>query len=203
MAIKYGASAIGLVSEMPSGPGPIPETLIRAISLSVPPGVSTFLLTSLTRVEEVAEQQRRCLTNTIQLTDTLEAGSHDDLIAAMPGIKIVQVIHVMDEKAMKDAREIAPHVHAILLDSGNPKAVKKELGGTGRIHDWDISRKIAENTDVPVILAGGLSENNVAEAIQTVRPYAVDVCTGVRTNDHLDERKLRAFFKEINGEIRR
>lgn len=199
MAISYGASAIGLVSEMPSGPGPIPETLIREISSTIPPGVSTFLLTSLTNSKDIIEQQRRCGTNTLQLTDTLENGSYGDLIVALPGISIVQVIHVIDDNSIEEAQEIAPYVHAVLLDSGNPKADTKELGGTGRTHNWSISRKIVENTNIPIILAGGLIENNVADAILTVRPYGVDVCSGVRAEDNLDENKLRGFFSQVSS----
>ncbi len=199
MAISYGASAIGLVSEMPSGPGPIPETLIREISSTIPPGVSTFLLTSLTNSKDIIEQQRRCGTNILQLTDTLESGSYADFIEALPGISIVQVIHVIDDNSIEEAQEIAPYVHAILLDSGNPKADTKELGGTGRTHNWSISRKIVDNTNIPIILAGGLTENNVADAILTVRPYGVDVCSGVRAEDNLDENKLRGFFSQVRS----
>ncbi len=197
MAVQYGASAIGLVSEMPSGPGPIPESLITEISSTIPPGVGSFLLTSLTDVGEIIEQQRRCRTNTIQLTDRLQTGTYGELRASLPGISIVQVIHVTAEEAVKEAREVASEVHAILLDSGNPNLPKKELGGTGRTHDWNISRRIKECVQVPVFLAGGLRENNVVEAIRAVKPYAVDVCSGVRTDGNLDERKLAAFFEKV------
>lgn len=200
MAIRYGASAIGLVSEMPSGPGPIPESLITKISTTIPPGVSTFLLTSLTDASEIIAQQKRCRTDTIQLTDRLQIGSHVKLRAALPGIKIVQVIHVLTDDATEEAREVAPEVHAILLDSGNPNRQKKELGGTGRTHDWDISRRIIKGVNVPVFLAGGLRGDNVDEVIRTVRPYGVDVCSGVRTNGHLDEVKLAAFIKKVRSE---
>ena len=197
MAIRYGASAIGLVSEMPSGPGPIPEPLILEIASSIPPAVSSFLLTSLTDVKDIIEQQKRCRTNTIQLTDRLQKGTHTELKAALPGINIVQVIHVMGADAIEEAKEVAPNVDAILLDSGNPNLKKKELGGTGRTHDWDISRGIKESIDVPIFLAGGLRTGNVAAAIQNVKPYGVDLCSGFRTDDNLDETKLASFFKEV------
>ena len=169
MAVRYGASAIGLVSEMPSGPGPIPESSITEIASSIPPGVGTFLLTSLTDAREIIEQQRRCRTNTIQLTDRLQTGTYTDIRDALPGTCIVQVIHVITDDAIQEARTVAPEVHAILLDSGNPNLRKKELGGTGRTHDWDISRRIRESVNVPVFLAGGLRADNVVEAIRTVR----------------------------------
>ncbi|UCG67698.1 MAG: phosphoribosylanthranilate isomerase [Deltaproteobacteria bacterium] len=199
MAVRYGASAIGLVSEMPSGPGPIPESLITEIASIVPPGVATFLLTSLTDTREVIEQQRRCRTNTIQLTDRLEIGTHADLRASLPGIHIVQVIHVVGEHVIGEAKEIASEVDAILLDTGNPGLPKKELGGTGRTHDWDISRRIRESVSVPLILGGGLREENVVEAIRTVKPYAVDTCSGVRTDGDLDEKRLAGFLEKVRS----
>lgn len=201
MAIRYGASAIGLVSEMPSGPGPIPESLILEIASSIPPAVASFLLTSLTDVKDIIEQQMRCRTNTIQLTDRLQNGTHAELKAALPGISIVQVIHVMGTDAIEEAKAVAPNVNAILLDSGNPNLKKKELGGTGRTHDWDISRGIKESVDVPTFLAGGLNPENVATAVRNVKPYGVDICTGVRTDDKLDEKKLASFFKEVRGSM--
>ena len=199
LAISYGASAVGLVSEMPSGPGPIPEELIKEIAATIPPGVSSFLLTSKQDVDSIIAQQRRTKVNTIQIVDRLINGTHNDLKKALPGISIVQVIHVTGEESIKEAVEAAKDVHGILLDSGNQSLAIKELGGTGRVHNWDISRKIVESVNVPVFLAGGINPSNVKEAINKVRPFAIDVCSGVRTNDKLDERKLEALFKEINN----
>jgi phosphoribosylanthranilate isomerase len=197
LAINHGASALGLVSKMPSGPGVIEETLITEIAESVPPGVSTFLLTSKQNVEEIIHQQKRCRTNTIQLCDRLLIGSHKELKNALPGIKIVQVVHVVGEESIEEAIEVSENVDAILLDSGNQKLKIKELGGTGRTHDWDISKKIRESINVPLFLAGGLNPNNVVEAINIVKPYGVDICSGVRTNGNLDEEKLKLFFENI------
>jgi phosphoribosylanthranilate isomerase len=199
MAVRYGASALGLVSEMPSGPGPIPESLIAEIASTVPPGVSTFLLTALTDVGEIIKQQRRCRTDTVQLTDRLRSGTLADLRAALPGIRIVQVIHVNGEEAIQEAREVGREVHAILLDSGNPDLPVRELGGTGRIHNWEISRRIRDAIEIPVFLAGGLQSDNVSDAIRVVQPFGVDLCSGVRTNDRLDERKLAAFFDAVRS----
>lgn len=178
---------------MPSGPGPIDEALIAEIAARVPPGVATFLLTCLKDADAIVAQQRRCGTNTLQLVDALPSGEHDRLRRALPGVKLVQVIHVRDDSALDEAREVAPLVDAILLDSGNPTLAVKELGGTGRVHDWQVSRAIRDAVPVPVFLAGGLRAANVAEAVRTVRPWAVDVCSGVRTDDGLDLVKLSAF----------
>ncbi|MBI3192934.1 MAG: phosphoribosylanthranilate isomerase [Ignavibacteriae bacterium] len=203
LAIRCGASALGLVTEMPSGPGPIPESLITEIAATVPPGVATFLLTCKQTPDEVIEQQRRTRVNTIQLVDAFPIDGYSKLQQAMPGIRIVQVIHVRDESSIKEAQIVAPHVDALLLDSGNPSLTVKELGGTGRVHDWNISKKIRESVSVPVFLAGGLKPENVGEAIQQVQPFGVDVCSGVRTNGKLDENKLKLFFEMVNTPLPR
>jgi phosphoribosylanthranilate isomerase len=190
-----GASAIGLVSRMPSGPGPIPESRIRDIARTVPPGVATFLLTCGTTAELIIEQQRFCRTTTLQLVDEVEPGVHARLRDALPGVSIVQVIHVRDDDSLRQAIAVAPAVDAILLDSGNPSLATKELGGTGRVHDWALSRRIRDSVAVPVFLAGGLNPGNVAKAITQVAPFGVDVCSGLRTNGKLDETKLAAFMQ--------
>jgi phosphoribosylanthranilate isomerase len=197
MAIRYGASALGLVSEMPSGPGPIKEELIREIAAGIPPGVASFLLTSRQNAADIIGQQRRTGVNTIQICDRLEKGSYAEMREAMPGVALVQVIHVRGEESLEEALRVAPHVNAVLLDSGNPTLSVKELGGTGRRHDWAISRRIREQVDVPVFLAGGLHAGNVREAVETVGPFGLDVCSGLRTGDRLDESKLSAFFSEL------
>jgi phosphoribosylanthranilate isomerase len=193
LAVRYGASAVGLVAHMPSGPGVISEARIAAIARTVPPGVATFLLTSLQAVDAIIAQQRRCRTDTIQLCDALTDGTWADLRAALPGIRLVQVIHVTGPEALAAAEAAAPQVDALLLDSGKPQARVKQLGGTGQVHDWSVSRQIRDRVDCPIFLAGGLNSGNIAEAIAMVNPYAVDVCSGLRTADRLDEAKLAAF----------
>jgi phosphoribosylanthranilate isomerase len=203
LAVRMGASAIGLVSRMPSGPGPISEQRIRDIAATVPPGVATFLLTCETTAEPIITQQRFCRVNTLQLVDEVEAGVHERLRDALPGISIVQVIHVRDDDAIRQAVAVAPMVDAILLDSGNPSLSTKELGGTGRAHDWAVSRRIRDSVDVPVFLAGGLTPENVARAIDQVAPFGVDVCSGLRTNGKLDEKKLGDFTSAVRGATNR
>jgi phosphoribosylanthranilate isomerase len=198
MAIRAGASALGLVSTMPSGPGVIPWERIEEIAAAVPPPIATFLLTCSQDAAEIAEQQHRCRTNTIQICDHLITGTYDELRRATPGIKIVKVIHVTGDESIDEAVEVARHVDAILLDSGNQKLAVKELGGTGRTHDWRLSRRIRESVRVPVFLAGGLTPDNVRDAIESVEPFGLDLCSGVRTNGELDEAKLRAFFHAAN-----
>jgi phosphoribosylanthranilate isomerase len=197
LAIRYGASALGLVSEMPSGPGVIPEHLIREIAASTPPAVSTFLLTSRTDPDEIAEQHRRCGTTAIQLVDRIEPDAYDQLRAALPGVRLVQVVHVTDPESLDESVEAARHADALLLDSGRPDLAVKELGGTGRTHDWEVSRSIREAVEVPVFLAGGLGPENVAEAVRAVRPFAVDVCSGLRTAGRLAEAELARFVAAL------
>ena len=199
LAIGFGTSALGLVSKMPSGPGVISEEEILRIVKIVPPPIATFSLTSKTDAKEIIDQQKRLGTNTIQIVDELKSGSHKQIKEALPGIKVVQVIHVIDENSVAEAIKVSEDVDAILLDSGNPNLEIKELGGTGRIHNWELSRTIREKISIPVFLAGGLNHTNVIEAIETVSPFAVDVCSGVRTNGNLDENKVRLFFNEVNG----
>ncbi|MBA3560449.1 MAG: phosphoribosylanthranilate isomerase [Gemmatimonadaceae bacterium] len=196
IAVRAGASAIGLVSSMPSGPGVIHNELIAEIARTIPPGVASFLLTCCETVGEIVGHQRAAGVNTLQLVDRLPHGSHDSLRRALPGISIVQVIHVTGEESIEEAVSVAPNVNAVLLDSGNPALAIKELGGTGRRHDWRISRQIRELLDIPVFLAGGLRPDNVAEAIEEVGPYGLDVCSGVRTNGDLDEAKVNAFIRQ-------
>ncbi|BDM83716.1 N-(5'-phosphoribosyl)anthranilate isomerase (plasmid) [Acaryochloris marina MBIC10699] len=197
LAIDCGASALGLVSAMPSGPGIIDESLVAEIAAAVPPGIATFLLTSEQDPDIIIQQQHRCRTNTVQLCDRIETVAYPILRQALPGIKLVQVIHVQDKDAINEARLISQHVDAILLDSGNQNLEVKELGGTGRVHDWQISRQIREEIDVPLFLAGGLKPDNVRVAIEQVEPFGLDLCSGVRTDDRLDENKLRSFFKAV------
>jgi phosphoribosylanthranilate isomerase len=198
MAVDAGASALGLVSSMPSGPGVISDELIAEIAATVPPPIGTFLLTSRQSVDEIVAQQRFCRTNTIQICDRLTRGTHRDLKAALPGISVVQVIHVTGPESMEEAAALRD-VDAILLDSGNQKLAVRELGGTGRTHDWAVSLAIRERVTVPLFLAGGLRPENVGQAIREVGPFGIDVCSGVRTDGKLDPGKLARFFSAVRN----
>ncbi len=198
LAVAYGASALGLVGSMPSGPGIISNQLIKEIATITPPGLSSFLLTSETSASGIIAHHKKVHTSTIQLVDELRSGTYQDIRNELPGVKLVQVIHVIDKKSIEQAVHISQYVDAVLLDSGNPNLAIKELGGTGRIHNWDLSRTIREEIDIPLFLAGGLNAANIGKAIECVQPYGVDLCSGVRSNGKLDETKLRAFFKALS-----
>jgi phosphoribosylanthranilate isomerase len=198
-AMGLGATAIGLVSNMPSGPGVIPESLIAEISAAVLPPVTTVLLTSFTDSGSIVAQQKRCAVRAIQLVDKVEPSVIHELHQELTGIQLIQVIHVGGDDSVVEATEaVAAGADALLLDSGNQKLPVKQLGGTGRTHDWSISAMIVDAVGVPVYLAGGLNPDNVGEAIRQVRPYGVDVCSGVRTDNFLDQEKLSRFMEKID-----
>lgn len=202
MAVAGGADALGLVGPMPSGPGVITDTVIAQIAAWAPPAVATFLLTSEVTAERIITHARRTRTSVLQLVDDVEAGVYSELRAALPGVKLVQVIHVRSERDVIAAVEIAPHVDALLLDSGRPELKVKELGGTGRTHDWALSRRIVAVCGKPVLLAGGITPANVAEAISAVQPFGIDLCSGVRTNGLLDAGKLPRLLAAMSQRSR-
>jgi|SRR5688572_10492700 len=198
LAISAGASAIGLVSAMPSGPGPIAEERITEIAAAVPAPTETFLLTCLVEAEAIAAQHRRCGTTALQLVDHVPEPELRRLRQIAPGVKLVQVIHVTGAESVDEALAAAPLVDMLLLDSGNPRRAVKELGGTGRVHDWTHSRRICESVRIPVLLAGGLNPGNARSAFERVRPTGLDVCSGLRPNGRLDGALLRDFFHALN-----
>ena len=197
LAIQYGASAIGLVGKMPSGPGIINDELIHKIAKSTPPPIATFLLTSETDSNAIIAHHKKVNTSTIQIVDALTDRQYHLIKEELPNVKLVQVIHVLDENSVDEAIEISELVDAILLDSGNPNLATKVLGGTGKTHNWELSKKIRENIDIPVFLAGGINKDNVIQAMDIVQPFGVDLCSSVRTNGQLDENKLDAFFNAL------
>lgn len=197
IAIHAGADALGLVARMPSGPGPIPDAMIAAVTACVPPPVATFLLTSETTAEAISAHIRATNPSTVQVVSHIDPAESAKLALLEPHVRRVQVIHVEGPEALALIPRYAPHVHAFLLDSGRPNAAVAELGGTGRAHDWAVSAAFVRATDKPVFLAGGLSAANVAAAIQQVRPYGLDLCSGVRSNGQLDASKLAAFVRAV------
>lgn len=196
-AIRFGASALGLVGDMPSGPGIIDDELIATINKAIPPPIASFLLTSETSAENIIEHHKKANTNTIQLVDAVSVEVYAQIRISLPTVKIVQVIHVLGDETIDEALHISNYVDALLLDSGNPNLAVKELGGTGRTHNWNISRKIREQSKTPIFLAGGLKAENVRAAIEVVEPFGIDLCSGVRTNGKLDLAKLERFFDAI------
>ena len=198
-ALKFGADILGLVAKMPSGPGTIEDELIAKIVKNIPPETTTFLLTPKTDPFQIIEHHRLTGTNSIQLVDAVKIQDYKILRKHLPNIQLIQVIHVIDEESIEQAKQYAEVADKILLDSGNPTLKIKELGGTGRIHNWELSRAIVESISKPVFLAGGLNLDNILDAIAFVKPFGVDICSGVRTNGKLDLEKLEHFFKKIEN----
>lgn len=197
LAIAAGADALGLVASMPSGPGPIPDEQIAAIAAVAPPPVATFHLTSETSAAAMAEHVRRTRPTTVQIVSHIDPAESAQFAALEPNVRRVQVIHVEGADALDLVPRYAPHIHAFLLDSGRPSAFVRELGGTGRVHDWSVSAAFVQASPHPVLLAGSLTPDNAAEAIRRVRPFGLDLCSGVRTDGKLDPVRLAAFMEQV------
>lgn len=194
LAVSAGADALGLVGDMPSGPGVISDDMIRQIAREIPPPISSFLLTRETAGRHIAEHARSCHVDTVQIVNHIAAEEYPTLIELLPNVRRVQVIHVEDDTALELIDRYSPYVHAFLLDSGSPSATVPILGGTGRVHNWAVSKEFVKRSSRPVFLAGGLTSDNVASAIDIVRPYGLDLCSGVRSDGKLDAHKLREYI---------
>ncbi len=195
MAIAAGADALGLVGAMPSGPGIIADDHAAEIIRTIPPPVTGFLLTSQLTAEGIARHAEAVGAQTVQIVRHIDPAESGRLAKIAPSLRRVQVIHVEDDAALRLIGVYADHVHAFLLDSGRPGLAVPELGGTGRPHDWSVSAEFVLRSPLPVFLAGGLGPANAESAIATVRPFGLDICSGVRTDGALDETKLRAFVE--------
>ena len=201
LAQAHGAAALGLVSHMPSGPGVVADAVIAQVAAAVRgQPLCTFLLTARTQAAAIAAQHAAAGTTTLQLVDHVPHAELRALRGLCPGVELVQVIHVTGEASVAEAMAAAPLVDAVLLDSGNPALAVKELGGTGRTHDWTLSRRIRDAVyPLPLWLAGGLRAHNVAEAIRAVRPHGLDLCTGVRVDGRLDAARLADFMAAVQA----
>jgi len=196
-AISVGADLLGLVADMPSGEGMIEDHKIREIAESIKSFHNSVLLTSRTDAESIIEHHKETITSHIQIVDYIDVKNYQEIRKSLPDIKLIQVVHVEDESSYSLAMNFSSYVDFILLDSGKPSAKKRTLGGTGDTHNWNISKKIVRDCSIPVYLAGGINHSNVVEAIQKVKPYGIDLCTGLRTNNKLDKNKLNVFMEAI------
>ncbi len=201
LAVTHGAAAIGLVSAMPSGPGVIDDATVARVAAALRgEPVRSFLLTARTTADGIAAQHAAAGTTTLQLVDHVPLPELQRLRTLVPGVELVQVVHVTGAAALAEALAVAPFVDALLLDSGNPQAAVKQLGGTGRTHDWALARRIRDAVfPLPLWLAGGLRVHNVAAAIATVQPHGLDLCTGVRLGGRLHAPTLAAFMAAVSA----
>lgn len=197
LAIRAGADAVGFVGAMPTGSHSIDDDTIASLAAIVPPPIATFLLTSELTAAAIARHVERTHPCVVQIVPHISMAEAATLAGLLPGIRRVQVIHVEDERVLAMIEGYAPHVQAFLLDSGRPSLAVPQFGGTGRTHDWRISAEFVRRSPLPVFLAGGLTPANVGEAIRRVRPFGVDVCSGVRTAGRLDPGKVAAFIEAV------
>jgi len=199
LAISYGAHALGLVSKMPTGTKGIGDDEIRGIVEAIPPTFATVLLTSSDDPMAIARHQRATRANTLQLVGPISSESVRGLRDALPGISLIKVVHVQDSTSIDAALSFSNVADALLLDTKVKVRGGEALGGTGVTHDWSISRRIVEASPLPIFLAGGLTPENVAEAIRAVSPFGVDVCSSSRPNRTLEPDRLSDFVARASG----
>lgn len=193
-AVEYGADAVGfLVGQAHASQDFISPSLAREIVTKLPPFCSSVLVTHISDAHAIIELAKETCVSTIQLHGD---STLDDVVKirnVLPYTKIYKAVHVEDVSAIDAAQRWEGIVDAILLDSMNKST--NQVGGTGKTHDWTISAQIVKSTALPVILAGGLTVENVQEAIVNVRPFGVDVNSGTKGMDgYKDLQKLKAFI---------
>jgi len=188
-AVDAGADALGFVVDVPASPRNI--SLDRALDFveATPPFVQSVLVSVFDTVDQLETLCSCVAPDAVQVAGTL---ARDAIGEQLRGIRVIQAIAVNDEV---DVLPFAAHCDAVLTDSCVPGA----HGGTGKPHNWNVSRAIKELiAPTPLILAGGLTPGNVRAAIKTVRPYAVDVSSGVEARAGMkDPAKIRAFIEAV------
>lgn len=195
LALEKGADFLGLVGPMPSGPGILSLEDIKVIVRAIPEDAKTILLTSETDAEHIATSVKSLGVKAVQIVRELPVNVLSKIRSLLPETIILSVVHVIDESSIEIAKSYEGISDYILLDSGKPS--KGILGGTGAVHNWDYSKQIVAELNIPVFLAGGLNPNNVRNAVDQVKPAGVDLCSGLRTNDKLDAAKLNAFVNNL------
>lgn len=191
---KAGADALGFTVRLPEGiHDGLTEAKARSIVAALPPFITAVAITYAGSAREAVDLCRYLGVGAVQLHGEFPAGELEMLRAAMPHLKIILPVLVTGAEAVQEARVLERRVDALILDTYDPATGRR--GATGKTHNWRISRQIVEAVRAPVILAGGLTPENVAEAIAVVRPWAVDVHTGVEDSDgRRNLRKMRAFI---------
>ncbi|WP_254536280.1 phosphoribosylanthranilate isomerase [Halomarina litorea] len=192
-AVEAGADAIGVVCGVPiDTPREVTPARARALVADAPPFVTTTLVTMPDDVTEGVELVERVRPDAVQVH-----AASTDLVAALASdidAKVVAAVDLAD-----DVAAYAEVADAVLVDSTDESGA----GGTGETHDWERTRVVADRIDVPLILAGGLTPENVAEAVGTVRPYAADVSSGIEGDEpgRKDHATMRAFVEAARGAL--
>ncbi|MHC1631247.1 MAG: phosphoribosylanthranilate isomerase [Methanotrichaceae archaeon] len=191
--VSAGADAIGFVVEIPISRRSISKETARSLIEGLSPFVTSVIVTAPDSVEEAANLARATRADVIQVHDTLGLEDLKELQKRIPQ-KIVAATAVHPD-AEENLQVLADVADAVLLDTFK----KGKLGGTGEVHDWNVSAGLVRDLNVPVILAGGLDSENVAQAVKRVRPYAVDVSSGVETDGKKDCQKVNTFVKGVRS----
>lgn len=200
-AARAGADLVGVVGPMPSGPGVLDPDACAVIAKAAPAWVTPVLLTASETAEAIADDVLKAGVRAVQIVRPVDPEVHRALNGLLPGVRRIQVIHVEDASALGQIPVYAGRVDAFLLDSGSP--LNDRLGGTGQTHDWSVSAEFVRRTAAPVFLAGGLTPDNAARAMIQVRPFGLDICSGVRMDNRLDPEKLAALMAAVSSTTRR
>ncbi|QLC32948.1 phosphoribosylanthranilate isomerase [Halarchaeum sp. CBA1220] len=185
-AVEAGADALGFIVDVPVET-PREVSVERAADLvaAAPPFVSTVLVT-MADPDAVPTLHDAVGTDAVQLHGDLPA----ERVASLASVLDARVVKTVDADDPEVARDYDGVADALLVDSTDASGA----GGTGRTHDWTATRDLAADLDAPVVLAGGLTPANVAEAVRTVEPYAVDVASGVESAGGVkDHDAVRSF----------
>ena len=195
-AVAAGCDAVGFIMGVthPTSDAVTPAEAARMIRC-LPPFIEPVAVTHLQETEDLIRLVKESHCTTLQVQDTVEPAELDDVRDALPYVTIIKAVHVMDRSAIATAKRYEPYTDALILDT----RTAERLGGTGIPHDWNISAEIVARSEIPVILAGGLTPENVAEAIRKVHPYAVDVHTGVKKDDARNPERTLTFAREARG----
>ncbi len=191
-----GVDHIGVLVGNGAFPRELPTTSARSIFEVLGPATKRVALSLSDQLEEIARVVADTMPDIIHVgaaVDLLSVDRMRELKAAFPDVLLMRAIPVLGEASLSLAKQYADIADFLLLDSHEPG--DKQIGALGRIHDWRISRRIAETVKTPVILAGGLGPDNVAAAIRAVRPYGVDSKTRTDRADRggKDLERVREF----------
>jgi len=195
-AIDAGCDAVGFIMGVThqSSDFVTPAEAAKMIR-HLPPFIEPVAVTHLQETNDLIRLVRDSRCTTLQIQDTVEPSGIDTIRDALPYLKVLKAVHVMDESAIPTAKRYEPYADALILDT----RTREKIGGTGIPHDWNISATIVANSAIPVILAGGLTPENVASAIRKVRPYGVDVHTGIKKDGVRSPERTLAFAREARN----
>ena len=200
LAAELGADAIGLlVGQKHTSPDFIFTTVAKDIARALPPSVEAVLVTHVEDLDELERLLQQSEIRTIQLHSEIAPSSVERLRGRLPHLKIFKSINIISADSVAYPEAFEKLVGGFVLDSIN--VATGQLGGTGKTHDWSVSRQIVMRyLEIPIILAGGLNSENVRSAIEYVHPFGVDVNSGTKAPDGFkDTRKIEEFIVQAKG----